>query len=99
MDTDGRTRALTKKNVQPLEKVGPSSSNGSQVDPLICDCGGSLRVIGFITEHKVIRKFFTIWISETATLALLLTTNRRFCHSLVPRRRHAAPLVRLLDST
>lgn len=27
-----------------------------QVDPLKCECGGTLRVIGFITEHKVIRK-------------------------------------------
>ena len=27
-----------------------------QVDPLKCDCGATLRVIGFITEHKVIRK-------------------------------------------
>ena len=26
------------------------------VDPLKCECGGTLRVIGFITEHKVIRK-------------------------------------------
>ena len=25
------------------------------VDPLKCECGGTLRVIGFITEHKVIR--------------------------------------------
>jgi hypothetical protein len=27
-----------------------------QVDPLKCDCGGTLRVISFITEHKVIQK-------------------------------------------
>ena len=27
-----------------------------QVDPLKCDCGGTLRVISFIIEHKVIRK-------------------------------------------
>ena len=27
-----------------------------QVDPLKCECGGTLRVIGFITKHKVIRK-------------------------------------------
>jgi hypothetical protein len=27
-----------------------------QVDPLKCDCGGTLRVISFITEQKVIRK-------------------------------------------
>jgi hypothetical protein len=50
-----------------------------QVDPLKCECGGTLHVISFITEHKVIRKIldhsFAIWISETPTLALLLTTN------------------------
>jgi hypothetical protein len=27
-----------------------------QTDPLKCECGGELRVIAFITEHKVIRK-------------------------------------------
>ncbi len=27
-----------------------------QVDPLKCECGGTLRVIGFIIEHKVILK-------------------------------------------
>jgi hypothetical protein len=27
-----------------------------QTDPLKCDCGGTYRVISFITEHKVIRK-------------------------------------------
>ena len=27
-----------------------------QVDPLKCECGGTLHVIAFITEHKVIRK-------------------------------------------
>ena len=27
-----------------------------QTDPLRCDCGGTYRVIAFITEHKVIRK-------------------------------------------
>jgi hypothetical protein len=27
-----------------------------QTDPLKCKCGGTLRVIAFITEHKVIRK-------------------------------------------
>ena len=30
-----------------------------QVDPLKCDCGGTLRVISFITEHKVIRKILS----------------------------------------
>ena len=27
-----------------------------QVEPLKCDCGGTFRVVAFITEHKVITK-------------------------------------------
>ena len=41
--------ALRKSWAQLIKRV-------YQVDPLKCDCGGTLRVIGFITEHKVIRK-------------------------------------------
>jgi hypothetical protein len=41
--------ALRKSWAQLIKRV-------YQVDPLICDCGGTLRVISFITQHKVIRK-------------------------------------------
>ena len=41
--------ALRKSWAQLIKRV-------YQVDPLKCQCGGTLRVIGFITEHKVIRK-------------------------------------------
>ncbi len=41
--------ALRKSWAQLIKRV-------YQVDPLKCDCDGTLRVIGFITEHKVIRK-------------------------------------------
>ena len=41
--------ALRKSWAQLIKRV-------YQVDPLKCDCGATLRVIGFITEHKVIRK-------------------------------------------
>ncbi|GMR22363.1 MAG: hypothetical protein BMS9Abin37_0708 [Acidobacteriota bacterium] len=41
--------ALRKSWAQLIKRV-------YQVDPLKCQCGGSLHVIGFITEHKVIRK-------------------------------------------
>ena len=41
--------ALRKSWAQLIKRV-------YQVDPLKCDCGGTLRVIGFITQHKVIRK-------------------------------------------
>jgi hypothetical protein len=41
--------ALRKRWAQLIKRV-------HQVDPLICDCGGTYRVIAFITEHKVIRK-------------------------------------------
>ena len=41
--------ALRKSWAQLIKRV-------YQTDPLKCECGGTLRVIGFITEHKVIRK-------------------------------------------
>ena len=41
--------ALRKSCAQLIKRV-------CQVNPLKCDCGGTLRVISFITEHKVIRK-------------------------------------------
>ena len=41
--------ALRKSWAQLIKRV-------YQAEPLRCDCGGSLRVIAFITEHKVIRK-------------------------------------------
>ena len=41
--------ALRKSWAQLIKRV-------YQVDPLKYDCGGTLRVIGFITQHKVIRK-------------------------------------------
>ena len=41
--------ALRKSWAQLIKRV-------YQVDPLICDCGGTLRVISFITQHKGIRK-------------------------------------------
>ena len=41
--------ALRKSWAQLIKRV-------YQIDPLKCDCGGTLRVISFITEHKVIRK-------------------------------------------
>ena len=45
-----KKRAALRKNwAQLIKRV-------YQVDPLICDCGGSMRVISFITEHKIIRK-------------------------------------------
>ena len=84
--------ALRKSWAQLIKRV-------YQVDPLKCQCGGTLRVIGFITEHKVIRTFSTTWTSETATPALLQNTDSRFRHSRLPRPRHAAPLVRLLATT
>ena len=41
--------ALRKSWAQPIKRV-------YQIDPLKCECGGTLRVIAFITKHKVIRK-------------------------------------------
>jgi len=41
--------ALRKSWAQLIKRV-------YQAEPLKCDCGGSYRVIAFITEHKVIRK-------------------------------------------
>ena len=41
--------ALRKSWAQLIKRV-------YQAEPLRCDCGGTLRVISFITEHKVIRK-------------------------------------------
>jgi hypothetical protein len=41
--------ALRKSWAQLIKRV-------YQAEPLRCDCGGTLRVIAFITEHKVIRK-------------------------------------------
>ena len=41
--------ALRKSWAQLIKRV-------YQTDPLKCDCGGTLRLIAFITEHKVIRK-------------------------------------------
>ena len=40
--------ALRKSWAQLIKRV-------HQTDPLRCDCGGTYRVIAFITEHKVIR--------------------------------------------
>jgi hypothetical protein len=44
-----RRAALRKSWAQLIRRV-------YQTDPLKCDCGGTFRVISFITEHKVIRK-------------------------------------------
>jgi hypothetical protein len=41
--------ALRKSWAQLIKRV-------HQTDPLRCDCGGTYRVIAFITEQKVIRK-------------------------------------------
>ncbi len=41
--------ALRKSWAQLIRRV-------HQLQPLKCDCGGTLRVIAFITEHKVIRR-------------------------------------------
>ncbi len=44
--------ALRKSWAQLIKRV-------YQTDPLKCECGGTLRVISFITEQKVIRKILT----------------------------------------
>ena len=41
--------ALRKSWAQLIKRV-------YQTDPLRCDCGGTYRVVAFITEQKVIRK-------------------------------------------
>ena len=41
--------ALRKSWAQLIKRV-------YQSEPLKCECGGTLRVIAFITEHKVVRK-------------------------------------------
>ena len=41
--------ALRKRWAQLIKRV-------YQTDPLKCECGGTFRVLSFITEHKVIRK-------------------------------------------
>jgi hypothetical protein len=41
--------ALRKSWVQLIKRV-------YQIDPLKCECGGTLHVIAFITQNKVIRK-------------------------------------------
>ena len=41
--------ALRKRWAQLIKRV-------HQTDPLQCDCGGTYRVVAFITEQKVIRK-------------------------------------------
>ena len=45
-----KKRAALRKNWARLIK------RVHQADPLICDCGGTYRVISFITDHKVITK-------------------------------------------
>ncbi len=44
-----KSAALRKRWAQLIKRV-------HQTDPLQCDCGGTYRVIAFITEQKVIRK-------------------------------------------
>ena len=44
--------ALRKRWAQLIKRV-------HQTDPLQCDCGGTYRVIAFITEQKVIRRILT----------------------------------------
>ncbi len=44
--------ALRKRWAQLIKRV-------HQTDPLHCGCGGTYRVVAFITEQKVIRKILT----------------------------------------
>jgi len=84
--------ALRKSWAQLIKRV-------YQIDPLKCECGGTLHGIAFITQRKLIRNILVQWKSKTATPALLQNTNRRFTIPFSPIRRRAALLVRLHATT